>query len=219
MKLYERLKEIDFKNHYSFLTTLLLGLCFAALVAVSYLVYRGFQDRAAQKVLGFYLEELRKTPPTDAASWGQFAVGFESTAREMGASSLAPYSFAAQAQALVQAGNIEQATVVLEQALQAMSPKSLLYYLYKTEYALLLMDAAAESDRTRGFAMLLELARNAENQYKDRALYYAGYHYWTLNNLVEAKNIWQELVDEDRHDKATPSPWAGLAEKKLSYLV
>jgi len=217
---YEKIRKLDI---YRYAAPLRAVVCGIALGGASYgglYLYRLFQNRAAQKVVGLYLEDFRKELQKPEADIGRIATQFGNAGQELSSTSIAPYCFAFQAQALFEKGDLAAGIQALQKAVESLPAQSPLFYLFKTKLALALLDAQDRGESAdQGLSMLTDVARATDNIFKDYALYYLGLYYWTHNNLDEAKKVWQGLIDEYRHEKAVPSPWAQLAEQKLPFIL
>lgn len=219
MIFYKKIAQIDFRRFAPPIAVASTVLLLALLSFGGYHLYRSWQDRAAQKVVGGCLESYRQELKSANPDWQKVETEFFFAGQELGANALAPFCFTFYAEALLQKGDFNGALTALSDAIEKLPENSLVLHLFKTKQALMMMDAADEIVRKEGLSLLLDLAKNQDNKNRDIALYYAGYHYWTANKLEEAKKIWQELVDEYRHEKAAPSPWSALAVQKLTSIL
>ncbi len=217
--LFEKIKNIDMQRYVSHLLIFAVGIGCVFSCCSLYYFYKVYQEQAAQKVIGFCIEDYRNALKSKDRDWDKIIDGFSLAATEFSASALAPYCYVFQAQVLYEKGDYSGSIKVLEKAVEMIPKGSLFFYVFKTKLALFMLDARDELDKQKGVAMLTDVARAPDNVVKDYALYYLGYYHWSRNELNEAKKIWQELVDEYRHEKSSPSTWAQLAEQKLPYIL
>ena len=114
-------------------------------------------------------------------------------------------------------GSVEESVMLFEQWIAKNSDKNPLYYMYKTRLALLYCDTAKKQE---GISLLQELANAEKNKQRDTAQFFLGYYYWTADDVAQARQIWQVLIDAQQAQPAEgKSPWAAIAESKLRYIA
>jgi predicted negative regulator of RcsB-dependent stress response len=179
-----------------------------------YVVYR---EREAQAVLADYIYKAQTTPNASLAAMEQL---FQEGAQKESSSHLEPYFLVFQANTLVKEGKLDEAIGIMEKAISHMSKDNVLLSLFEVKRALMQMDSTIAETQQAGLTKLTELAHNTANQYADMALYFLGHYYWSVNNLEEAKKIWQELIElQSKEQMGAPSPWVQLAHMKLQQIT
>jgi len=195
--------------------TIILGGAF-----FTYSWYAAYKDRAAQRVLSHYIDEYRKVY-AQSTGWGAIEDLFQLGAEQHSGSSLYPYFLGFQADVLVQQGKKEQALDVLDKMMIALPSNKKLTPLFGMKRALLKLDMVNPALQQEGLQELIALARDEKNLFNDAAQYLLGNYYWNQNNIKEAQEVWQTLVQtqQDEHALITSSPWAQLAQQKLQQLA
>lgn len=122
-----------------------------------------------------------------------------------------------QANALIQAGKKEEGLALMKTMVDGMSIDAPLYFLFKTEYAILLLDVQDPLVREKAITILQEVAHNNRNGYPEMALFYLGRYYWSQGVDDQARIVWGELL-QTQHDALVPSVWAQQAEILLAQL-
>jgi tetratricopeptide (TPR) repeat protein len=219
MTVYERVRDFTIQRYMPFAIACATGISLACVSGGTYYWYQLYKNKEAQKTLGLHLDEYYKEKQATSHNWDALVDKFANAGETMSGTGLAPYSFAYQAQSLFDKGDYNAGLRALTKAVEMMPANSPFFHLFKTKMALIMIDAQDDLVRQQGINLLTELARSKDNINKDYALYNLGYFYWTRANLDEAKKIWQELVDEYRHENAAPSPWALLAEQRLPSIL
>ncbi len=127
---------------------------------------------------------------------------------------LAPYFRAFQAETLLREGKTAEARRLMHEMLDTLSHSSPLYYLYALKTALMDSDAQDQTTHEAGLQALTALAEDQHNPQRDIALYNLGYVSWMAGDYEQAQKIWARLIRES----GSSSPWAGMAQSKLSQL-
>ena len=179
-----------------------------------YVVYR---EREAQAVLAEY---IHKAQTNSNASLAAMESLFQEGAQKQSGSSLEPYFLVFQANTLIKEGKLDDAIGIMEKAITHMSKSNALLPLFEVKHALMQMDSTVSASQQIGLQKLTELARDVKNPYADMASFFLGNYYWSVNNLEEAKKVWQELIEVQRKEQmGAPSPWAQLAQIKLQQIT
>ncbi len=140
-------------------------------------------------------------------------IGFDTILKQHSGSSLVPYALSFQADTFALKGDFKQALITLEDGIKKMSSSAPGYYLLKTKYALLQLDAQQE---TEGVALLRELAFNSSNPTFDTAAFFLGYYYWAKHDKDKARDAWKQLeTTENSKSKKGASPWLQAVKEKL----
>lgn len=191
------------------------------LIGGSFYGYRWNNERKeknAQKMFADCMHDYAKAQK-DSKWWSHaeqlFKLGYE----ENSSTNLAPYFLVYQADALVHQGKQEEAVRVMDEAMKKMPRSSSVYTLYETKHALMHLDMPAEKDKQAGLTKLIALSKDDQNIFRDQALYYVGLYHWSKNDLMQAKQIWQELAAMQSSARADRSPWAAMAEQKIQQIV
>ncbi len=178
----------------------------------SYAMYKG---RNAQVILSECLQEYNKALESKQDMWSEVVLMNELGLNQASGSSLQPYFYVMQAQALAHQKKFDEAVEMLEQADAALGA----HLPYKAYYALTksLIQLDAPDMKEQGFNALQQLAHDDDYMFQDAALYYLGNYYWVDNNLDKAKGTWQRLIDGSQ-TAFRDSPWVAMAEKKYATL-
>jgi len=199
---------------YGILAALVLLMLIGLLLGRHFFV--SYREQNAQKALSMSLAESFNAQRTVQPDWSMVAVNCAHAAEDNSSSHLKPYFMALQADALIKAGNTEQALEVMDAMLARMPTHDPLVPLYALKGALMSLDAADTLVQERGLKVLEKLASDEANIYRDAAQFYLGHYYWTRDQLDKARAVWQELVAQRRVELGMRSPWADLASSKLS---
>lgn len=179
--------------------------------------YRTSQEQAAQLVFAEGME-LYQQAVGGSASWAQvelfFGLGYERHTH----TKLAPYLLAFKADAMAKQKKNPEAIATLEQALASMDNCTQLKTSYQTKLALMQMDSTDASVQEKGLHGLEALAHDARNKQNDVAQYYLGLYHWTKNDIAQARAIWEPLIQAQAAEPHATSPWASMADEKLSHL-
>jgi len=179
-----------------------------------YVVYR---EREAQAVLADYIHKAQVDSDTSLAAMEAL---FQEGAQKQSGSYLEPYFLVFQANTLIKEGKLDDAVSIMEKAIARMSKDNVLLPLFEIKRALMQLDSSIEANNQAGSQKLKELAYDVKNRYADMALFFLGHHYWSVDNLEEAKKVWQELIEMQRKEQiVSSSPWAQLAQIKLQQIT
>lgn len=184
---------------------------------VGYRWYHSNQEKAAQLLFSEGIE-LYQQAVTGTIQWTQVDLFFNLGYERHKNCALAPFFLAFRAEALAQQKKNDDAIKVLAQAVDQMNPAQPFKTFYQTKLALLQIDSTDTNTQQAGLSGLKTLADDTKNQSRDVAQYFLGLYYWNLNNIEQARVIWQELISSQMAEKHAMSPWAAQAEEKLSQL-
>jgi len=185
-----------------------------------YKYYTHSKEATAQKVLSECLEEYERAAG-GMGSWYDVEVALEMGYEQNSGSSLAPYFLAYKADAMLEQDKKRQATEVLKQALEKMSPTDDLYGVYNLKLALMELDQ--ESSKQEGLKLLEEIAQKDDSG-KAGALYNLGAYYWDQDNLEKAKEYFEKLttlevdIEKDGDIPEFKSQYLEMAKEKLEQL-
>lgn len=185
-----------------------------------YSYYGAYRAKNAQKELASCIELYEKAASAGAtaALWPSVEMACKLGYERHSGSSLAPYFLSYQADALIKQNKIDEAITVMGAMVSDLSKSSPLYSMYATKYALMQMDATDSAVRAAGLQTLAKLAEDTQNAQRDEALYYVGLYNWHNNDLAQAKEAWQKLVDIPAETQEKASPWASLVVERLKML-
>ena len=214
----------------------LLGLALAAIVFFSYEWYKAQRDRAAQRAFSALLVDMQEALANSDADLGNLLDKIRAEYQQYKNTVYGPYIHMIEVDLLLQKGSVITGDRLtgygdaLRESVDELKDTPL-YYLAKTKLILILLDSLYEQariehgasvDNNASAAMITELtdiAYDQHNSYRDYALYYLGRYYFVVGNAVDAKRVWQDLIDMQRIEKTHRSPWATLAEEKITQIV
>ena len=197
---------------------------FIAMVAIVVFValfygYRWYvvsREQTVQKIFSEQVIEYNK-----AHTQGQLdtmVIDLQSGHDQYASSHLAPYFTAYEVDALLKLGKKAEALASLDALIASLSSSNPLINVYKTKRALLKFDMDDAVFLEEGIRELQQLATDVHNKDRDLAQFYLGLHYYVIDNLIEAKKVWQDLIELSL-DSQNPSPWAEQAKQRLESLA
>ena len=140
-------------------------------------------------------------------------IAFDTVLKQHSGSSLVPYALAIKADTFAYKGDFKSALSVLDSAISKMSVSAPGYYLLKTKYALMQLDAGQTE---AALSSLKDLSFNSDNPTADTAAFFLGYYYWTIHDKEKARGAWKALEATDNKKVASgTSPWLQFAQEKL----
>lgn len=140
-------------------------------------------------------------------------IAFDTVLKQHSGSSLIPYALSLKSDAFALKGDFKEALSVLKAGVSKMSSSQPAYYLLKTKYALMQIDADQSKE---GLAALRDLAFDTSNPTFDTAAFFLGYYYWTQHNKDKAREAWKQLeTTANSKMKNATSPWLMLVQEKL----
>lgn len=176
------------------------------------------REREAQYDFSVLMTEYETISHEKNPEWSELLKKFEKKYEKHSSSSLLPYYLNYKVQILLHQDKRDEALVLLDKIVGEVRHSPLIF-LYQMEQALLQLDSPEAEVKNKGLNVLIDLAHNSDNQYRDSAQFYLGRYYWTMNDIEGARNIWQQLVDEQRDEKLAPSPWAYYVQDKLNTVI
>ena len=198
---------------------IMLGIALLGATGSMFFLYRFwvvYRERASQKVFAESVEKYNVALQSEAPNWEAIAVLFEKKYQQNTRSYLAPYLLQYKAEALLQQGRKSEAVEVMDRVIGQLQASSPLLPLLKTKRALIKLDMPDVVVNQAGLEELEALVRDTKNQFKDVALFYLGRYYWSTDRIAQAKQVWQQLVDEQRQQKLAPSPWADEVKETIA---
>ena len=170
------------------------------------------RERAALK--GFSevirLYDQAKHNPDQATNWNSIAKMFEDQYQENKNAYIAPYFLLFKADALIQAGDTQNACVVMEQTTKEAQSQPLLPLIALKQY-LLELDSLDQERQEQAIEKMRELGADISNIYADAALYHLGRYFLVKNRIDDARATLIDLFDRYESDQVSPSPWVSKA--------
>lgn len=203
------------------LKPLLMVFSFVAAMIFLFFAYKWWvikRERAAQYDFASLMTEYDTVSHEKDPQWSALLEKFEKNYDKHSHSSLLPYYLGYKVQILLAQDKKDEALATLNSMIATM-PASPLLALYEMERALMQLDSADEQVKVTALQMLKNLANDTDNMFRDSAQYYLGRYYWSQNNIEDAREIWQKLVDEQRDEKMAPSPWVDHVQTQLALTI
>ena len=177
------------------------------------------RERAAQYDFAFLMTEYDAMSREKEPQWDVLLEKFEKNYEKHSYSSLLPYYLGYKVQILLAQDKKEEALETLHKMITGIVPSSPMLAMYEMERALIQLDSDDVQLKEVALQTLKNLANNSTNMFRDSAQYYLGCYYWSQNNIEEAREIWQQLVDEQRDEKMAPSPWVDQVQAQLALTI
>jgi len=213
----EKVYNIIINQMYYFMIALSI-VVFVLSCVFGYWFWTKHKDKIAQRDFGTLTLEFHKVSQEKSPSWDALFEKFQNGFNKHAHSSMAPYYLAYQARILLEQNKLEDALLVLNELTSRYSSFPLINA-FKMEKALVGLNVNDEKIVQESLADLRLLAYDVNNQFKDTALFYLGRYYWFVNQLEEARQAWQTLLDEQRDEKIAPSPWTEEVKSYLSLVI
>jgi len=191
---------------------LLIGLFFAHKLWVAQ------RERAAQYDFSVLMTEYETILQEKNPEWSTLLEKFEKNYEKHSHSSLLPYYLGYKVKILLHQDKRDEALTVLNSAIADMVGSPIIA-LYEMERALIQLDSENDEEQNNGLQALKTLAFDTHNMFRDGAQYYLGNYYWAHDDIDQAREVWQKLVDEQRDEKMAPSPWAQQVQEQLALTV
>lgn len=169
-------------------------------------------QKAHQVFIDCFAEfEKNISAPKGQARWDDVVRAFDLAHKKYGSSVFGPSYLAYKSTALIYGDKLEDAIPVMQEAVNALSKKSLLYPSYALKLALMKIDSSKQPMQQEGQALLKELAQDDKNPQQDAALYYAGVQAMIHNDRTAAKDYFSKVL------RVAPehSAWRTTAQAKL----
>lgn len=187
-------------------------------VSFAYKVWVTRRERAVQYDFSSLMTEYETMSQEKDPQWSVLLDKFEKNYEKHSNSSQLPYYMHYKVRILLNQGKKDEALAILNKVIDQM-PGSPLIALYKMERALIQLDSADEATEQTGLEILKSLAYDANNDYRDSAQFYLGRYFWAINDVTAARQVWQQLVDEQHDEKMAPSPWVDYVQDKLNITI
>jgi predicted negative regulator of RcsB-dependent stress response len=172
------------------------------------------RERSAQYDFAALMIEFENVSREKDPQWSALLEKFEAQYQKHASSSLLPYYLSYKVQILLAEDKKDEALLALDTMITHLSGSPLIA-LYEMERALIQLDIDDAKLNEIGLSTLQTLANDKDNTYRDSAQYYLGRYYWAQNQIADARAVWQQLVDEQRDEKMSPSPWVDQVQQQL----
>jgi predicted negative regulator of RcsB-dependent stress response len=189
-----------------------------AAFSFAYKMWSAKKERAAQYDFSALMTEYETMLQDQNPEWDTLLKKFEKNYEKHSGSSLLPYYLSYKVKILLNQDKKEEALTELNKIITDI-PGSPLLSLYQMEYALIQLDSNDNAVKTVGLDALRNLATDMNNKNRDSAQFYLGRYYWAMNDIDAARNVWQQLVDEQHDEKLAPSPWVSFVQDKLNITI
>ena len=176
------------------------------------------KNKLAQRDFGMLMYEYHKVAREKNPEWSVLLEKLKNGYEQHKNSLFAPYYVSYQVNILLQQNKHDDALVLLNN-LTSEFDKSPLKSLYSMEKSLVTLDSNNDQEHRKAIDDLIVLANDAQNDFRDIAMFYLGRYYWVHDQIDLARDIWQRLVDEQRDEKIAPSPWADQVKDYLTLTV
>lgn len=178
------------------------------------------KEQQAQVAFSHALDEYHhlvySTAGQDDSRWEDITTSFRAIVERFPNTVYGNFAQVYVADIALHKGSLEESVTLLEEWISKNSQSNPLYYLYKTRLALVYCDI---NKTEQGIALLQELVNSDKNKQKDMAQFFLGYYYWSVDNIAQAQEVWQPLIDSNKLQSPEGlSPWASIAESKLRYI-
>lgn len=150
--------------------------------------------------------------------WSVLLEKFEQNYKKHANSFLLPYYLGYKVRILLNQNKKDEALATLDKMIVDM-PGSPILSLYQMERALMQLDNTDDAVKVTGLETLKKLSQDSNNKFRDSAQYYLGRYYWAMNQVDLAREVWQQLVDEQHDEIMSPSPWVSHVQDKLTLTI
>ena len=215
--LFDSIVDVVIKNNQKI--TVLFGIALVCVVLfMGNKLWVVHQNKSAQGYFGVLVMEYNQALQDKNADWDLLRAKFEKGFADHSGSSLIPYYKSYVVAILLQQNNVDEAAALLK-TVESDAQSSSMTLLYAIERALIDLDSADSDQQKKGEQALRLLADGTVNQFADMAQFYLGRYYWANDQIAEAREVWEKLVDEQAHEKIAPSPWAQQVKEYLSIKI
>lgn len=176
------------------------------------------KNKSAQGYFGVLAIEYNQALNDSNVDWDALRAKFEKGFVDHSGSSLVSYYKSYVVNILLQQNKADEAAALLE-TIMSDAQSSSMTSLYAIERALIDLDSADVEQQKKGEQALRVLADDTRNQFADMAQFYLGRYYWANDQIAQAREVWEKLVDDQAHEKIAPSPWAQQVKEYLSIKI
>lgn len=215
--LFDSIIDLVIKNSQKI--TVLFGIALVcAVLFMGNKLWVTYQNKSAQGYFGVLVMEYNQALQDKNADWDLLRAKFEKGFADYSGSSLVPYYKSYVVTMLLQQNKTNEAAALLT-TVESDAQSSSMTLLYAIERALIDLDSADIGQQKKGEQALRVLADDTVNQFADMAQFYLGRYYWANDQIAQAREVWEKLVDEQAHEKIAPSPWAQQVKEYLSIKI
>lgn len=215
--LFDSIADLLIKNNQKI--TVMFGIALVcAVLFMGNTLWVAQKNKSAQGYFGVLVMEYNQALHDNNADWDALRAKFEKGFADHSGSSLVPYYKSYVVNILLQQDKADEAAALLDR-IESDAQLSSMTLLYAIERALIDLDSADVERQKTGEQALRVLADNEMNQFADMAQFYLGRYYWANDQIAQAREVWEKLVDEQAHEKIAPSPWAQQVKEYLSIKI
>lgn len=215
--LFDSIADVVIKNNQKI--TVMFGVALVcAVLFMGNKLWVTHQNKSAQGYFGVLVMEYNQALNEKNADWDALRTKFEKGFADYSGSSLVPYYKSYVVTMLLQQNKVDEAVALLDTIISDAQSSSMAS-LYGIERALIDLDSADSDQQKKGEQTLRVLADSTVNQFADMAQFYLGRYYWANDQLAQAREVWEKLIDEQAHEKIAPSPWAQQVKEYVSIKI
>jgi len=175
------------------------------------------KEQVAQRVYAEAIDEYQRGIGGVETAWPNLERLVDASYERHASSTFGPYLLVLKAESLVWQNKHDEAIDVMKKAMHEISTSSPLYFVYKTKFALMMLDSTQEQIRQDGVTQLRALIQDKENTNSDMARFYLGSYYRSNGDTQAAQALLITLV-ESQTDQESMSPWAQKAQEMLQMI-
>lgn len=150
--------------------------------------------------------------------WKKVEEVFRKGYEQNSSAGIAPMYKVMQSDALTQLGKIENAILLLADAVKSIPSRELKDF-YELKLALLKFDSKHPATQQEGLKKLKAISQDSQHLANEAGLYYLGYYFWGQKDYANARNYWQQLmVKYGMKESKESSGFASLAKPKLKLI-
>lgn len=192
-----------------------LGVCVLTVVLwFAYNWYSIYQAKQTQTILTDALDEYQKVVESNEPLWSEVVMMSDLGLTQAQFDAMKPYFMVMKSQALAHQHTIPEAVQTITDAQNMIADTVPYKNYYALTKSLMQLDAQDSGMKEEGLSQLKQLAFDETNMFRDAALYYLAEYYQINNELHEAANIMELLMDESLFKD---SPWAAKIKETCAY--
>lgn len=151
------------------------------------------------------------------AAWSDTEALVDALYKQNSGSFLAPYFLIFKSQiALERGASVDEVIATIEEALKLIPRKTSLFELYDLKRILLSFDSHDEAMRKEALNALIAAAKDEKSYSFEEASYMLGLYYLSKNDMLQASQAFERLLDKSDAKGLFVSPWIKQAEEKLA---
>lgn len=149
-------------------------------------------------------------------SWQDTKILLDALYNQNSHSNKAPYFLMFKSEAALESGaSIDEALKIIEEGLEKISKKTVIFELFNLKRILMSFESADENVRKGALHDLIATAQNEKGYFFEQASYELGLYYISQGDMQGAHNVLENLLKNADKQALLPSPWVKLAEEKL----